>query len=141
MEERPPETGDGVAVIVRRPEEIAQARDLTLEVAAEAGLDLEKANFLAFAVSEVTANALLHGHSAADVRVTASAAEVTVEVRDTGSGFRPAPPDQAVPDPHADHGRGLWLVEQLVDVVEIDTGPGGTTVRLTMHRASGVMEP
>jgi anti-sigma regulatory factor (Ser/Thr protein kinase) len=35
-----------------------------------------------------------------------------------------------VPDPLADGGMGLYLVQQLCNLVQVRTGPTGTTVRV-----------
>jgi anti-sigma regulatory factor (Ser/Thr protein kinase) len=124
---------DGVTLAVRGPEGVAVSRQAVLGVAADAGLDAETANFLAYAVSEVVTNALVHGGGQAEVRIAETATAVTVDIQDHGPGFTPV--DASRPDPGDERGRGLWLVEELVDAVDIDSGPHGTRVRLTMARA------
>lgn len=132
-----PEQGaryDNVIVVVRAADDIAIAREATLAVCAATGLDAEMANFLAFAVSEATTNALQYGGGQVILRVAITGNTVVAEVSDTGPGFTPAEPGQPVVDPTADHGRGLWLIGQLVDDVDIRSGPDGTRIRMTMNR-------
>jgi anti-sigma regulatory factor (Ser/Thr protein kinase) len=38
------------------------------------------------------------------------------------------------PPPEPVHGRGLWIINQLCDLVQIRSPESGTTVRVTMHR-------
>jgi hypothetical protein len=40
-----------------------------------------------------------------------------------------------MPDPDPESGRGLWLVNQLCDLVQIRSGPSGTTIRVHMATA------
>jgi hypothetical protein len=42
--------------------------------------------------------------------------------------------DRRRPAPNQDGGRGLWLANQLCDLVQIRSFPSGTTVRMHMHR-------
>jgi hypothetical protein len=39
------------------------------------------------------------------------------------------------PDHDGEHGRGMWLINQLCDLVELRPGPAGTTLRLRMSLA------
>ena len=60
---------------------------------------------------------------------------VVCEITDTGTatgnflGFLRA-------DPHSERGHGLWIARQICDLLEMRTGPSGTTVRLHMRRPS-----
>ena len=118
---------------MRAADDIADARQDVLDAAEAAGMDAERANLLAFAASEMVTNALVHGGGAGEVGISVTDDAIVVTVRDRGPGFTPAVgPDR--PDPAAEGGRGLWLAEQLCDDMTIDSGPHGTTVRLTMHR-------
>jgi hypothetical protein len=39
---------------------------------------------------------------------------------------------------HAVGGRGIWLVHQLCDLVEVRSGAEGTTVRMSVYRRRGL---
>jgi anti-sigma regulatory factor (Ser/Thr protein kinase) len=92
----------------------------------------DRAPDVVLAVDELIANATRHG--APPVHVEAwTDGRLVVEVRDRGRGFRT---EEAIrsrpPEPHLDRGRGLWLVRQLSDLVQVVTGPEGTRVRMEL---------
>lgn len=100
------------------------------------GLDLsenERAD-LRLAFSEACANAVLHGsprggesrfHIGFELRDCC----LIVEVRDEGSGFAYLGPT-SLPSGYHERGRGLFLIQQMVDQVEFDRRPQGMVVRL-----------
>ncbi|MBO0830278.1 MAG: SpoIIE family protein phosphatase, partial [Streptosporangiales bacterium] len=90
------------------PESVSTARHFLAGVLTEWGLAALR-DTAALLVSETVTNALLHAHSAADVRVRRTAHGVEVEVRDHDDRL-PAPRE---PEPDDESGRGLRLVEQL----------------------------
>lgn len=88
------------------------------------------------AADEAFVNALAHGGGDV-VRVSArvTQAEAAVEVRDRGAGFSPPASRIAAPDVDSPHGRGLFLMERLMDSVHICSGRDGTTVRMVRRLA------
>jgi anti-sigma regulatory factor (Ser/Thr protein kinase) len=112
--------------------DLVRARRLLADTAAMAGLDSDRIEQFAVALSEVATNAILHGDGTATVMITSDEATVTVEVQDHGSGLQILP-QHTPPHPTQIDGRGLWLVRQLCDQVDISSSPNGTTVRLTMR--------
>jgi hypothetical protein len=38
--------------------------------------------------------------------------------------------------PHSLTGRGIWMVRELSDAIDINTGPTGTTVTVVVYRVS-----
>ena len=89
---------------------------------------------IVLATDEAFINAVSHAEAAdAVIRVTAyvSDGEAAVEVRDGGGGFKLRPPGpQPFPDVRCARGRGVFLIERLMDEVSVRSGPGGTTVRM-----------
>ena len=88
------------------------------------------------AVGEATGNACRHGRKEngwSEIRVRASLKEdvVTIEIADDGPGFDPEQVRERLPDKFASGGRGLFLMRTLMDEVEIQPGPGGTTVSMS----------
>jgi serine/threonine-protein kinase RsbW len=58
-------------------------------------------------------------------------------VSDNGPGF---PAGHATigrrPRPTAAGGRGLWIAQQMTDHLHIDSGPAGTTARISIRESS-----
>ena len=97
--------------------------------AASAGLRADQGHDLALAVHEVAVNSVEHGGGSGDIRVWEELGALVVEVRDSGHIADPLVGRQL---PSWDHvgGRGLWLANQLCDLVQIRSRATGTTVRI-----------
>jgi anti-sigma regulatory factor (Ser/Thr protein kinase) len=100
--------------------------------AERAGLARERTSDLVLAISELAANTLDHTIGGGTVRVWRTPEEIICQVADSGR----------ITDPLARHrlpprdrlgGRGLWLVNQVCDLVQARTGRTGTTTRLHMR--------
>jgi serine/threonine-protein kinase RsbW len=96
------------------------------------------------ALTEALSNAILRGNAddpQKTVRVHARVdrATLVIEVTDEGAGFDM---DECLRDPttperiESEQGRGLFLMQQLMDRVERFAGRPGNVVRLTLRRAS-----
>ncbi|WP_413755544.1 anti-sigma factor RsbA family regulatory protein [Streptomyces sp. MMBL 11-3] len=109
-------------------EELPAARYFVVEQAARFGLSGIRLEDLALVAAELTTNSVVHGGGTGTVRVWAEDGQVVCEVRDEGcmkdplAGRQPSPPAQL-------GGRGLLLVNYLMDLVRVHTGPEGTAVR------------
>jgi len=85
------------------------------------------------AVNEAAANTIVHAGGDGSARIWHNDDELVCEVSDTGVihdplvGRRIPPTDQM-------GGRGIWLMNQLSDLVELRSGPRGTVVRIHMRR-------
>jgi anti-sigma regulatory factor (Ser/Thr protein kinase) len=88
---------------------------------------------LLVAVTEIAGNSLMHGGGAGTLRVWNSATGVICEVRDRGWIRQPLA-GRARPTFDQESGRGLWMVNQLCDLVQVRSTPAGTVVRLHMGR-------
>ena len=118
----------------REAASVPLARRLLLGTMETAGVDPDVSYDLSVALSEACANAVEHGGETAyggcseAYRVTAYLDGETcrIEVADSGPGFtaeRPAPvPVRTSGD--AEHGRGLFLIQELADHVHIGNKPG-----------------
>ncbi len=100
--------------------------------AERAGLSFSLAEDLAAAVSEVAANSILHGGGKGTVSVWREDATLVVEAEDLGCIEEPLA-GRLRPAPTEGGGRGLWLANQLCDLVQIRSAPGGTVIRLHMN--------
>jgi anti-sigma regulatory factor (Ser/Thr protein kinase) len=102
--------------------------------ALRAGLGHDRAQDLVMAVSELAANSMRHGGGRGVLRSWDDGGDLVHEVRDAGVIADPLV-GRRLPPPGALAGRGLWLVNQLCDLVELSSGAGGTVVRVHMrHR-------
>lgn len=111
-------------------------RDLVSRHARAAGFSRDQAWDLVLAVNELATNSVRHGGGHGTVRVCTdeAAGEVVCEVSDRGQLTDPLA-GRVHPDFDRAGGRGLWIANQLCDLVQLHSGPEGTTVRLTMRRA------
>jgi serine/threonine-protein kinase RsbW len=119
----------------REAASVPLARRLLLGTMETAGVDPEISFDLSVALSEACANAVEHAGTATGYSVTAriDGDRCRIEVADSGPGltndrFRHPPRPLTHRGRHAEHGRGLFLIEALVDHVHFDDRPGHGTV-------------
>lgn len=127
---RPPDESE----MLRYRTNLPRVRELTAAWAHRAGLSPGQIRDLVMAVAELAANTLRHTTGPGTLMLWTTSEEVICQVQDQGQITDPLA-GRVRPAPDAPGGgRGLWLVHQLVDRVEIRTGPAGTTVRVHMRR-------
>ena len=103
--------------------------------AAEHGLEGARLRELLIAVTEVASNSIKYGGGRGTLRVWAEDSRLVCEFHDSGHVRDPLV-GRIRPTVDQTGGRGLWLVQQLCDLVQIrSTAEAGTTVRL--HVALG----
>jgi serine/threonine-protein kinase RsbW len=122
-------------------ESVALARGILDRVTVEIGLSENERADLRLAFSEACANAVLHGSPRGDESRFHVCCELRdhrliVEVRDEGRGFELLGPT-CLPAGYVERGRGLFLMQQMVDCVEFDRQPHGMVVRL-VKKLNGV---
>lgn len=100
--------------------------------AAEAGLSEQRASDFVLAGSELAANSVLHGGGRGTATIWREPGSLVLEVRDGGRLEQPLA-GRVRPQPTQEHGRGLWVANQLCDLMQIRSGPTGTRVRLLMN--------
>jgi anti-sigma regulatory factor (Ser/Thr protein kinase) len=108
-------------------------RRLVSTEAARAGFTSQPINDLVLAVDEIASNSIQHGGGSGTLRIWRDGDVLVCEVRD-GGHFDDPLADRRRPAPERDGGRGLWLANQLCDLVQVRSSPTGTTVRLHLHR-------
>jgi anti-sigma regulatory factor (Ser/Thr protein kinase) len=112
-------------------DELSLVRGLAVRIAEASRLDREATEDLALAVHEVATNSILHGGVLGGLWFWEEPDAVVVEVRD--SGFIDDPlVGRRVPDLMDETGRGVWIANQLCDLVQIRSSEAGTQVRLRM---------
>jgi anti-sigma regulatory factor (Ser/Thr protein kinase) len=113
-------------------DDLHDLRSLVSVAGAAGGLSTSQISGLAVAASELAANSILHGGGRGLATVWDEGNAVLVEVADAGRIKDPMV-GQVRPDPSEEHGRGLYIANQLCDEVAIDSGQSGTRVRLRME--------
>lgn len=120
-----------------RPDAACELRASLSDLLAKNAVDDGARSAALLCVQEALTNAIRHTgerESRIGVSVQVSRGDLKMEVRDRGCGFDAADLDlTAVPDPMDEHGRGLFLMQQLMDDVRITSDEHGTTVRMTLH--------
>jgi anti-sigma regulatory factor (Ser/Thr protein kinase) len=121
------------------PATLALSRDLgavrafTAHHVGRAGVNEERILDLVLAVDEAATNALVHGGENGELRIWSEGREVICEISDSGSFDKPLA-GRLRPDPDWLSGRGVWLMNQLCDLVELRPTDAGTIVRLHVGR-------
>lgn len=111
---------------------LRRIRDVVVAHAGRCGLDTTATEDLVLAVNEVVSNAMNHGGGAGEIRLWQDGGSVVCEVTDSGTFDGPPLLGRHHPTVNRPGGRGLWLANQLCDLVQIRAGSAGTTVRLHM---------
>jgi anti-sigma regulatory factor (Ser/Thr protein kinase) len=96
-------------------------------------LGLDELSDLLVAVSEAASNSIVHGGGAGTLSIWQTDAGVVCEIRD-GGWIRQPLVGRMRPAFHQESGRGLWMINQLCDLVQLRSSPAGTVVRLHMGR-------
>lgn len=126
---RPPAPTPAVAFA---EDDLPQVRAHVYGRAREAGLDPERTANLVLAISELAANSIRHAGGRGEVRVWAEPDELIAEVTDGGT-FEDPLVGRIRPTPVQLYGRGLWLVNQFCDLVQIRSSESGSVVRVHMR--------
>ena len=126
-----PEPGSGVHELSFDAFSLVELRGLASRFASEAGLAAERTANFVLAANEVATNSVVHGGGKGSFRIWREAGALSCEVRDTGHIDNPLV-DRELPAADAAGSRGLWLANQLCDLVQIRSVSGGTAVRLHM---------
>jgi anti-sigma regulatory factor (Ser/Thr protein kinase) len=111
------------------PPELATTRHRAKTFGSAAGLSEDRAIDLMLAVGEAAANAIRHGGGQGTLALWADPTAVTAEIRDQGRLANPLA-GRRRPAAMASGGRGLWLIHQLSDLVEL--APGHLRMRFAL---------
>jgi anti-sigma regulatory factor (Ser/Thr protein kinase) len=100
--------------------------------ASGAGLSEQRTADLVLAAYELSTNSVQHGGGRGTLRVWFADGDVVCEVRDSGQITDPMI-GRIRPSTGADGGRGMWLANQLCDLVQLRSFSHETVIRLHMH--------
>jgi anti-sigma regulatory factor (Ser/Thr protein kinase) len=111
---------------------LGAARNLVALLARASGLSNARVDDLVLAAHELVSNSIRHGGGTGTIRVWHDGRAVVCEVTDNGRIGHPLAGRQLPPDDSVG-GRGLWMANQLCDLVQIRTFADSSVVRLHMR--------
>jgi anti-sigma regulatory factor (Ser/Thr protein kinase) len=111
------------------PADLAGLRAVVTRLAEHSRLRRDKADDLVLAAHELATNSVVHGGGEGVLRVWAEPGAFVVEVSDRGVIADPLVGRDLLHE-LAEHGRGIWMANQLCDLVQVRSGQAGTVVRL-----------
>jgi anti-sigma regulatory factor (Ser/Thr protein kinase) len=129
-----PDAPDHAHAIAFERDTLAAVRDFVESRALAAGLSAERAGDLVLAVNELATNSVTHGGGQGVLRVWSEPDAVLCEISDSGAVLEPLA-GREQPTGGRVGGHGLWLCNQLCDLVQIRAFRGGGVVRLHMYRS------
>jgi anti-sigma regulatory factor (Ser/Thr protein kinase) len=114
--------------------DLQTVRDFLRTQLGRTGLGSGRVDDLLLATHEAATNCVRHGRGEGSIHVWREDQEVICDV--TGNGRITDPlVGRRRPDPSRGKGLGLWIVNQVCDLVQIRSGAEGTTVRMHMRAA------
>jgi anti-sigma regulatory factor (Ser/Thr protein kinase) len=112
--------------------DLPQVRAFIADQAVLAGLGEESAEATVLSVNEIVTNSIRHGGGSGELHIWTDGSSLVCEVTDAGHITSPLV-GRVRPAPDALGGGGLWLANQLCDLVEIYSSARGTVVRTRMY--------
>lgn len=109
--------------------DLGALREQVADASRAAGLSEGSAEDLVLAAHELATNSILHADGHGLLQIWREPGALVVEVDDVGHIDDPLV-GRALPDREAMNGRGIWMVNQLCDLVQVRSGDQGTQVRL-----------
>jgi anti-sigma regulatory factor (Ser/Thr protein kinase) len=128
-----PSPGPGVREYPFELDTLGIVRRVAAIEAAEVGIGPTRTEDFLVAVHELASNSIRHGGGDGLLRVWSEGDAVVCEVRDGGHIADPLV-GRVAPSAERVGGWGLWLANQLCDLVQVRTGAEGTTVRVRLAR-------
>ncbi len=110
-------------------EGLPSVREHVEQRATAAGVARDAAQDLVLAAHELASNSVQHGGGRGRLRSWLEPGAFVVEVSDSGRIHDPLVGRQ-VADVGSEHGRGVWMANQLCDLVQLRSSAAGTVVRL-----------
>jgi anti-sigma regulatory factor (Ser/Thr protein kinase) len=129
-----PEPPSDVLELTFDGNQLAGSRQLVARCSADAGLSTARSRDLVLAVNELLTNSIRHGGGDGRLRLWQDDGRLVCEVEDRGWIGDPLA-GRRRPDPDQPGGRGLWMANQLCDLVQLRSAAHRTIVRLHMRRA------
>lgn len=124
-----PEPASCLEVLTFGPDQLSVVRGRTAARADQFGVDAHRVADLVLAVHEIAANSIRHGGGAGRFRLWRAGRSLVAEISDAGTIDDPLA-GRRQPGEGPESGRGLWIANQLCDLLAIRSVPGGSVIRL-----------
>lgn len=124
-----PEPDELLREIAFGQRDIPMVRAVVERAGIDAGLDVTRVEDLVLAAGEVATNSVCHGGGGGSLRIWQQGEAVVCEIRDGGTIDEPLVGRRS-PVEGQTSGFGLWLANQLCDLMQIRSSEAGTVVRL-----------
>jgi anti-sigma regulatory factor (Ser/Thr protein kinase) len=128
-----PRPTDAVLRGIYGPGDVPATRRTVAQYARTVGLPEDQVEVLELAASELAMNSIRHGGGTGTVAMWTSPDAVIVEFSDSGHVSDPLT-GRFAPSVDQEGGRGVYLVNQLCDLVQLRSSARGTTVRISTWR-------
>jgi anti-sigma regulatory factor (Ser/Thr protein kinase) len=112
--------------------ELADVREFVSQRARAAGLSAPSCDDFVLSVNEVASNSVRHGGGRGDIRIWTEGGTLICEVRDSGRLEDPLA-GRRLPDIMELGGHGLWIANQVCDLVQLRSFAEGSVVRIHMR--------
>lgn len=124
----PPAPGDADTVAFGR-DDLAGLRAVVARLAAQAGVGGGATDDVVLACHELATNSIVHGGGRGLLRAWSDPSAFVAEISDGGVIHDPLVGRDLLQE-LAENGRGIWMANQLCDLVQVRSGADGTVVRL-----------
>jgi anti-sigma regulatory factor (Ser/Thr protein kinase) len=124
----PPRPADSAYMAIQ-PGTLGKVRTFVAALAQRTGLDQRSATAIVQAVNELATNSLQHGGGQGELHTWTDGQSLVCEVSDHGHITSPLA-GRLPPSPETTDSAGLWLANQLCDLVQVYSSPGRTAIRL-----------
>lgn len=113
---------------------LGPVRQMVATHGASAGMPARRVDDLVLATCEVVTNSIRHGGGGGELHVWQHDGVLIRDVTDHGKAARWEPlVGRVQPSPHHVDGRGIWIANQLCDLVQVRSTTSGSTVRLHLR--------
>ncbi|GAA3834431.1 ATP-binding protein [Streptomyces chiangmaiensis] len=132
----PPVTGPAQTAVVALPAEpasVSVARHWTTDLLTRWGVSADDLDTALLVISELAANTVRYGHAEMTIRLLQQTGWLYLCVTDSGDPS--AAHRLVIPQELAEHGRGLAIVEALVETIEVTREPEGWRVGAVLRLA------
>lgn len=123
--------------IPNKKEFVSSARLLATAIAGLSGFDIESIEDIRMAVGEACNNVVVHSQDSdkIDLEIELGEDNLRISVVDSGAGFERHLAEGIDPDKYEGSGLGLFIIDAVMDDVEIHCGDeNGTTITMTKKR-------